>query len=79
MGDHPLTPAEGASGDRVEDVWAADAEVKRRAWARLTPTQRWEWLVDALELAAATGALQRDRRRRAAEAAAWPASGSRGR
>ncbi len=55
----------------VPDGWAQDRDAKRRAWQSLTPTQRWEWLVGALDLAAATGALAADRRRRDAAAAAW--------
>lgn len=55
--------------------WAQDADAKRRAWNELSPTQRWEWLIGAIELAAATGALEQDRRRRAALARAWAAGG----
>ena len=55
------------------DGWAQDRDAKRGAWQALTPTQRWEWLIGALDLAAATGTLAADRRRRAQAAETWAA------
>ncbi|WP_370323889.1 hypothetical protein [Euzebya sp.] len=53
------------------DGWAYDIDVKSRAWARRTPTERWEWLLGTIDLAVATGALAEDRRRRSEDASAW--------
>lgn len=47
-------------------------ELRHRAWLSLTAAQRLEWLEEMLDLAAASGALDADRARRAEEARrAW--------
>lgn len=55
--------------------WAADRARKRRAWASLSATELLEWLEGALSMASEVGALERDRARRAADAAAWSQRG----
>lgn len=46
--------------------WVAQQRAQRRAWAATTPDERLRWLEEALELALVSGALQRERARRAA-------------
>ena len=47
------------------DIWKAGWDDSRRAQldaiARATPAQRLEWLEEALQLALASGALERER------------------
>lgn len=65
-------PIPRAMGDTTADWgWQANEMAKRRGWAQLTPAERLEWLDDALDFALASGALEMDRRVRAAAAAAW--------
>lgn len=52
----------------AEDPWASAAREQRRAWASTSPADRLRWLDEALRFAALTGALGRDRSRRAAQA-----------
>ncbi|MEE8600392.1 hypothetical protein [Euzebya tangerina] len=61
--------------ERLPWDWDGLAEAQRRSRAGLSHEQRWEWLIAALELASASGALAVDRRRRAALAAAWDLEG----
>ncbi|HVL98024.1 MAG TPA: hypothetical protein VM324_01885 [Egibacteraceae bacterium] len=49
--------------------WAGATRAQRRTWARLSADERLRWLEDALRFAQACGALERDRRRRAAASA----------
>ena len=39
------------------DFWDAHKEAELDTWLQATPEQRLAWLADAIELAAATGAL----------------------
>lgn len=57
-----------ADPDAWDADWAAVSRAQRQAWAQLSADDRLRWLEDALRFAAATGALARDRRRRAAAA-----------
>jgi hypothetical protein len=59
-----------AEGDMAAGTREGAEEAQRRAWRATTAEQRLLWLEDALTLAAATGSLARDRRRRAREATA---------
>ena len=52
------------------DPWAAAEREQRRAWARTSPAERLRWLDEALRFAALSGALARDRARRATRARA---------
>ena len=54
----------------MSDGWEAAAREQRRAWAQTSPADRLRWLDEALRFAAHTGALARDRARRAAQARA---------
>jgi hypothetical protein len=49
--------------------WEGLAAAQREAWRGVTADDRLRWLEDALDFAAAAGALDRDRRRRARRAA----------
>lgn len=53
-----------------EDAWASAAREQRKAWARTSPADRLRWLDEALRFAMLSGALDRDRARRAAQARA---------
>lgn len=53
-----------------EDAWAWAAREQQRAWARTSPADRLRWLDEALRFALLSGALGRDRARRAAQARA---------
>ena len=58
-------------GDAVS--YAGAAEANRRGWAAATPTQRIEWLEQALEIALASGAFEREIARRVRDQAGdWP-------
>ena len=60
-----------SDGGEWKGGWDVDVEGKRDAWSATTPQQRLAWLESALTFAAETGALRRDRARRAAAARAW--------
>lgn len=49
--------------------WEGLAAAQREAWRGVPAADRLRWLEDALDFAAETGALHRDRRRRARQAA----------
>jgi hypothetical protein len=51
--------------------WASVSREQRRAWRAASPDDRLRWLEDALTFALETGALARDRDRRAAAARQW--------
>jgi hypothetical protein len=51
--------------------WDSVTRAQRRAWAATSADERLRWLEEALTFAQEAGALERDRARRAAEAAAW--------
>lgn len=59
------------SPDVIDWSGTSDGPAARHARAALTVEQRVAWLDDAIDLAAATGALAIDRSRRQAEADAW--------
>lgn len=56
-----------------DDGWrgVSDAHATLRARAASTPAQRFTWLEESLTLAAASGALARDRARRQQQADSW--------
>ena len=65
--------------ERDEPEWGpgdheAVAVAQRQAWAQTTPGERLAWLEESLEFALASGALARDRARRAEAARRWGAS-----
>lgn len=62
--------------DPTDDPWwrgVSDAPATLRARAATTPAQRLAWLEESLALAAASGALGRDRARRQRQADTWQA------
>lgn len=71
MTDEPTDPL----GD-LDWRGTSDGPAAVRARAALTVEQRVAWLDEALDLAAATGALAAERARRQAEADAWPSVAS---
>lgn len=66
-----MTAGEDSEYEPVDGGWEAAAGAQRRAWLRTTPEQRLAWLEDALAFAHTVGALDADRRRRAAAARRW--------
>lgn len=60
------------SPDTLDWSGTSDGAAAELARAALTLEERLAWLDEAIELAAATGALAVDRARRQAEADAWP-------
>ena len=54
----------------TEDPWGSAEREQRRAWAMTSPADRLRWLDEALRFAALSGALARDRARRATRARA---------
>ncbi|WP_130014784.1 hypothetical protein [Serinicoccus sediminis] len=65
------------STTKAEHLWrgTSDAGSAIQARAATTPAQRLEWLEESLLLAQASGALERDRARRHAQAQEWDVSG----
>ena len=59
------------SRDALDWSGTSDGPAAAHARAAVTVGQRLAWLDEAIELAAATGALAADRARRQAEADAW--------
>ena len=49
-------------------TWEASRKEQLRRWRHATPAERLAWLEEALEIAARSGALARERARRADEA-----------